>query len=149
MHNAATGFSNLRQEEIFWHLVDAGYEYVPENYTTDPAFKAMVDAYDQPVGGNLVDSVRIQTVSEAIQSCNNTMTDEDSAVQDLYTAAEALDSLDRTFLGDETESAIFWNQASGSLSADVLDTLRNIVQYGTRHPPGDYNLPAENGMAYA
>ena len=144
----ATAFDNLRQENIFWHLVGTGYTYVPQNYVQVPAFKAMVDAMVSPVGGNLVNSVRIQTLSERLDGCSRDMEPTDPAVTVMFSAADALDSLDRQYLQDDDISIAFWEQAWSRLSATVYDMLLDTVWFGTRQPWGDFELP-EGDTSYA
>jgi hypothetical protein len=144
----ATAFENLRQENIFWHLVDTGYTYVPQNYVQVPAFKTMADAMVSPVGGNLVNSVRIQTLSERLDGCNREMEPTDPAVLAMFAAADALDDLDRQYLQDDDISVAFWDQAAGRLSPMVYDMLYSTVWFGTRQPWGDFEVP-EGDTSYA
>jgi hypothetical protein len=145
----ATSFKNLRQENIFWHLVNSGYGYVPQNYVQVPAFKAMADAFDQPFGGNLVNSVRIQALSDALAACNSGMNESDPAVERMLTASGALDSLDRQYLRNDDLSKDFWAQARARLKAEIYDMLHNMVWFGTRQPWGDFPVPEETGPRYA
>jgi hypothetical protein len=142
-----TNFRNKRQEEIFKHLL-SGYPYVPRNYVQDPAFKAMADAFDRPVGGNLVNSIRIERVATAVDRCTADMEPADPVVASMLSTCDGLDGDDRAFLGDETASGSFWTVARGRLSPEVFEMLRNKVRYGTIHPLGDYPLP-EGDVAYA
>jgi len=133
-----TAFSNKRQEDIFNHLFDqradnlywdwaldggAGdftetYGYLPHYYVFDPAYKAMVDAYTQPVAGNLVNSVRIQALSEAL-------TTKDMA--QVRTAVQALDALDQTYLADRSQSQPVWTQAQADLTAAEFTAFEGLI----------------------
>jgi hypothetical protein len=139
--SVATAFGNLRQEEIFWHLVDTGYEYVAQNYVQVPAFKKMVDEMTSPAGGNLVNSVRIQELSERLDNCDPAMPASDAAVVAMFAAADSLDALDRDYLRDEGLAFAFWEQAAARLSVEIRDMLHNTVWFGTRQPWGDFVVP--------
>lgn len=129
----STAFSNKRQEDIFNHMHGGGradgvyyrggawtksYAYLPYYYAQDPTFKAMVDAYTQPASGNLINSVRIQALSDAVAGGN---------LLAIWTAADDLDDLDRVYLQDRTQSQPFWDQASDALGFFALTVLENIV----------------------
>ena len=133
LHSATTAFSNKRQEDIFNHLfayqsdnrylVDgdwtSSYAYLPFYYVLDPAFKQIVDSYTAPEGGNLVNSVRIQNLSDCVGAGNGT-----GAVE----AANALDEIDRQHLADRVVSASFWKQlADSSLSPEEKANVEAIA----------------------
>ncbi|MED5374586.1 MAG: LysM peptidoglycan-binding domain-containing protein [Myxococcota bacterium] len=135
-HTVQTNFSNKRQQEIFEHMykeivghqykvngqwVAVNYAYLPHYYATDPAFKAFIDGLTQPTGGNLINSVRIQNLSERIQRGS------------LEPELSQLDAHDRRFLADQTASAEFWSHASGRLSRSEQATLQAAV-FGTATP---------------
>lgn len=146
-----TDFDNKRQENVFWHLVDSGYHYVPEAYTQDAAFKQMADEFAGQVGGNLVNSVRIQELTDAIVACNPSMAEDDRAIRNVFDKADALDPLDKQFLRDRERSAPFWDTAEGNLGEARAGELRNVVLYGTRQV-GDFptdTAPAGTGNAFA
>lgn len=145
----ATNFKNLRQENIFWHLVDGGYAYVPQNYVQVPAFKTMADGFDRPFGGNLINSVRIQKLSEALDSCSPGQQAGTPAVEAMLRAAGDLDQLDRRYLQNDESSRSFWDQARGKLSGAVYDMLHNMVWYRRREPVGDFPAPSPAGTSYA
>jgi hypothetical protein len=147
--SVATNFKNLRQENIFWHLVNTGYSYVNQNYVQVAAFKTMVDAFDTPTGGNLVNSVRIQTLSDRLAACSTSMDRSAAAVQAMFTAADGLDDLDRQYLRDETMSASFWTQAATALASDIYDMLHNTVWFKTREAWGDFPEPSEKERSLA
>lgn len=129
-HRFRTRFSNRRQEKIFWHLVDAGYDYVPRLYTTDRAFRRMVNAFTMPVGGNLVNSVRIQAVSQALTACNTGSLRASAEVTALFTTASQLDAIDRRMLSSR-RSRPFWRQARTSLSSSVYLAFKRAVVSGS------------------
>ncbi len=128
----STAFSNKRQQDIFNHMYGGGradgiywdgstwtksYAYLPYYYALDPAFKAMVDAYVQPASGNLLNSIRIQALSDAVAA---------GSLVDACTAAGALDDLDRKYLQDHGQSAPFWAQVQdkqGFLGTIVIESI--------------------------
>jgi hypothetical protein len=57
-----TNFKNERQENIFWYLADHSYKWAGTNYFDSPEFRRMVDNFDKPVGGNLLNSSRIEKI---------------------------------------------------------------------------------------
>lgn len=131
--NATTVFANKRQQDIFNHMYGGGradgiyyrnnawtksYAYLPYYYSLDPAFKAMVDAYTTPASGNLINSVRIQDLSDAIAA---------GGLAAVWSAADDLDDLDRVYLQDRTQSQPFWDQARSALGIFALTVLENIV----------------------
>ncbi len=136
--SATTAFSNKRQEDIFNHLFDSRsdnlywdwtldggsgdftetYGYVPHYYVFDPAYKAMVDAYTAPVAGNLVNSVRIQKLSEALAT---------NDMAQVRTAAGNLDALDLTYLSDRTQSQPLWTQAQSDLTAAEYTEFEGLI----------------------
>ena len=131
-----TAFSNARQEGIFKWMFRGGrsdtvyltwnsakgkwgwsqsYGYLPHYYAHDSAFKAFVDSYTQPVGGNLINSVRIQKLSEAIDAGRITPELND------------LDALDYSYLNDRTQSKPFWDHANTKLSWVLFPMLEAAI----------------------
>ncbi len=135
----STAFSNKRQQDIFNHLVGAApannvyydgtnwvssYAYVAHYYALDPAYKAMVDAYTVPSGGNVINSPRIQALSTALSSGG-----------DWKAEMARLDDVDCAWLGDAVQSKPFWDQAAAALSAADLQILKNHVANGVSYGP--------------
>lgn len=121
----STSFKNERQENIFWFIASKYPALqVAHTYTQDASYRSMVDTFDQPVGINLVNSVRVQELSDALKSCNRTMDGSAPAIQTLLRKAGALDAADRASLIDQTSSAPFWAQARAALSQQMLEELR-------------------------
>jgi hypothetical protein len=146
-----TGFKNERQEKIFWHLASEGYGF-ERDYANMPAFKAAVDAFDLPYSGNLVNSVRIENLSRAVDACNPLMNRVAPPVIEAFSRAGRLDSTDRTFLQDEVTSKPFWDNARAKLSPAVFELFADAVKYQRGVPPapaGDYNLPPDTTAAGA
>lgn len=120
----STNFRNERQENIFWYLVDHSYKWVGTNYFDSVEFRTMVNDFDRPVGGNLLNSSRIESVFRELTLAKSKIgrakaaaaegriedgTDELRAIRGrLVTAAEGLDDNDRIFLRDGIQSAPFW-----------------------------------------
>ncbi len=127
IHTCRTRFRNRRQENIFWHLVNTGYDYVPQFYTTDRAFRRMVNSFSRPVGGNLVNSVRIQAVSQALTACTPASARGSAEVTALFAAVDQLDQLDRRFLSNRWRAGSFWQQARASLSPRIYRQFRQRI----------------------
>ena len=121
-------FANERQRAIFNHLMtnDASYKFVGP-YVCDADFRAKVDAYTEPSGVNLVNSVRLDRLSAALRDCDKTLKIDDSEVQLVLAAADALDTVDRAFLQHPDQAKPFWDNAGTRLSSVVLTTLRKRV----------------------
>jgi hypothetical protein len=130
-----TAFANERQEKIFWSLVRNGYGYETD-YVGDPAFKQMVDAFERPTGVNLVNSIRVRALIDAVVACSPTQAVNDPLVRAALAAADALDSHDLAFLRSP-DAATFWDQASSHLPAAVVQQLR-----GRGSPPAAGSVPA-------
>jgi len=120
-------FANERQRAIFDHLMknDASYKFV-RPYVCDADFSAKVNAYTEPSGVNLVNSVRLDQLSTALRDCDKSLKVDHSAVALVLAAADALDSVDRAFLR-LPEAKPFWDNAGAQLSSVVLTTLRKRV----------------------
>lgn len=125
----STAFTNKRQQDIFNHMHGGGrtdniyldasgnwtksYAYLAHYYALDPAFKAMVDRYTTPVSGNLINSPRIQDLSDALPTGN------------FFVELYALDDMDIRYLRDRTASRPFWtqvNQEVGLVQQIALET---------------------------
>ncbi len=142
-NTVTTAFSNKRQEDIFRHMYGHGkadnvyydpaagkgwtksYAYLPHYYALDPAFKSMVDGYTLPVSGNLINSPRIQDLSDAMGS--------PAAFE---TAMKALDDLDIAYLANTSQSQPFWDQAAEDLS--IPEILMLSAHLGIHAPMGPY-----------
>src|SRR5262249_3835758 len=61
----ATSFKNERQEKVFWHMVDNTYPFALP-YATIQSFRDMVNNFASPQSINLVNSVRVHALQEAI-----------------------------------------------------------------------------------
>ncbi|HHO54308.1 MAG TPA: LysM peptidoglycan-binding domain-containing protein [Deltaproteobacteria bacterium] len=145
---ATTAFVNKRQESIFNHMFDARsdnlywdwtrnggsgdwtvtYGYLPHYYVFDPNFKRMVDGYQIPAAGNLVNSVRIQALSDALG------TGDLSLVQ---TAVDDLDLLDHAYLSDRAQSQPLWDQARSALSTADFTAFEAMISAPTGAPRGE------------
>jgi len=138
--SVTTGFSNARQEGIARQLGADGraagdwYDYTNKSwrqsyaqywyyYAVDSAFKGMVDAYTKPVGGNPINSVRIQVLSDAIHKG-------DTAA--MWTAVGNLDAADLNYLKDAGGSKPFWDQAA--LELDFVDYTMLTMNLGLAAP---------------
>ena len=128
-----TAFTNKRQQSIFNHLLEVqadniyydadgfrgAYGFVTHFYALDPAFKRMVDSYAFPQSGNVINSIRIQTLSTAMDTGG-----------DWVAAANALDSMDCNYLNDRNASQPFWTQANNDLNVQELQQLQQIISGG-------------------
>lgn len=124
----STSFKNERQEKIFWHILN-NYPAleVAQTYTQDVAYRNMVNTFAQPAGINLVNSVRIQELSDALKSCKPSMDESAPEVQSMLRKAGALDLTDRAFLNEPSGSERFWAQARGALSSKMFGELQAKV----------------------
>jgi len=132
-----TSFKNGRQSAIFKFLHRSGAPadrwlrdddtWYPRNayseffhyYVFDAAFRAMVDDMAAPIGGNVLNSLRVQALSDAI------VADDPDGVR---SAARALEDADRAFLSDKKASGPFWAHAAKHLrSVATLDDLLEVV----------------------
>jgi len=142
-----TKFKNRKQENIFWYLLKT-YKLRQFDcfYVCSPDFRKLVTEFVFPESVNLVNSIRIQTLSAAIQSCTPQMTLTDPALVRAVAAARRLDAIDRQFLQVEEQSGPFWDQVKAHIPNDLLDTITSLIKTGKMVPeaPGDYERPREN-----
>jgi hypothetical protein len=135
-----TNFQNQRQERIFGYLSQEHYGF-EQPYVCDPDFKKLVDAFAFPVGGNLVNSVRIQALSDALEKCDHKMDLFSDPVLRLIDVAHRLDPIDRQFVNDDTMSKPLWQQVHRHLADDVFVLIAELIKTGKlRSPetPGDF-----------
>jgi hypothetical protein len=126
---ANTSFQNGRQQGIFNHIFRTeapgnvymqgtswtqSYAYLPHYYVFDENFRAMVDNMAVPAAGNLINSVRIQNLSEAMATRN---------ANRVRAAVDALDSMDANYLNDRTLTQDFWDQARSQMTQATVDYL--------------------------
>lgn len=122
---ALTGFANRRQQGIFKTLADdtgGGYAFIPRLYASKLWFRRMVRHFTIAAGGNLVDSVRIQRLTQLIVA-------NEPAMNVLTVAATSLDSVDCHFLADRAAAADFWATASRHLDAALVGQLGWLVDH--------------------
>ncbi len=138
-----TALINGRQEAILRQLVTplraAGdwwangawtqsYAYVAYYMVTDPNFLAMVNNFARPIGGNSLNSVRVQDLSDAIAAKD---------VGKILLKLASLDEADKMFLRDQTTSKPFWDQAKRDLTgvnAGMIPRIRTAVTGGVVAP---------------
>jgi nucleoid-associated protein YgaU len=118
--------ANARQEAILVHMgiterpvgdwwdfaandwrTDSVYGHVFYCMAADPAFLQFVQNNALPQLGNRINSVRIQALSTALEG---------SDVSAVFSAADALEDLDKVYLSDRTQSAGIWSQAAAKLN---------------------------------
>jgi len=121
-----TRFHNRRQELIAWHILHS-YPWAKSLYLNDQVFQDMVDKYTQPAGANLINSVRIQRLTEALAAHRPRDKRDEDARAELMEKMMALDAGDKRFLRNQTRSQPFWDFAGGHLSAADLRSLQQIV----------------------
>lgn len=131
----ATAFRNLRQEKIFWALVQNGYN-VPGPYARDAAFKRMVDEFDRPMGVNVVNSVRVRDVIDALGHTQMLQNENAPEVRAVLDAFDRLDATDQAFLRSP-DAQPFWDYATGHLPLGVSRRLRRRLSL----PTEDYGPP--------
>ncbi|MCB9542190.1 MAG: hypothetical protein H6703_07065 [Myxococcales bacterium] len=135
-----TRLQNARQEAIVRHLIDEirpdgdwlvdqkwvhAYAYVPHYFCLDPAFADMVDGFARPVGGNALNSVRIQALSEAVAA-------RDSAR--IAAACDALDDADRVYLDAPVSAGPFWSQVERDLAGPGVQPGASADRRGRDRP---------------
>lgn len=107
LRSQVTAFGNQRQENIFWHMVNAtAYPWVKTNYLQNPDFRNLVNELVAPQGGNLINSTRIEALRFAISESSPVNFTQD--VEDIFAAADNLDYLDFSFLRS-TGADPFWH----------------------------------------
>ncbi len=121
-----TQFQNRRQELIGWHILHS-YPWAKDLYLNDQAFQDMVDKYTQPVGANLINSVRIQRLTEALAAQQPRARRDEDQRAELMAKMMALDAGDKRFLRNATRSKPFWDFAGDHLVAEDLRSLQQIV----------------------
>lgn len=131
------GFANQRQHGIFMNLAQTPdpanpsvYDYVAQGFVFDAGFRAMVTAYATPVGGNLLNSVRVEHLCELV-------TGHGLFAAVLACATTELDAADRAFLADKAAAADFWSMAAAHLSARYLGQLEAAIRGGAAPAPDD------------
>jgi hypothetical protein len=143
-----TKFKNRKQEKIFWYLVKKyTFRQFDCFYVCSTEFQKLVnDLFVFPEGVNLANSVRIETLSRAVQASHSQMTEVDPAIRQVFVAARGLDAIDRQFLQVEEQSGPFWRQVRAHIPGALLDTITNLIKTGKTSPesPGDYELPGGN-----
>ncbi|PXY46806.1 eCIS core domain-containing protein [Flavobacterium hydrophilum] len=101
-----TNFANQRQENIFWHMVNSTtYPWVKVNYLQSAAFRNLVNGLATPSGGNLLNSIRIDSLRSDLGL--SAMGKFANYVDDIINDAQALDMIDRYFL-QSPMSGQFW-----------------------------------------
>jgi len=144
----ATAFHNQRQERVFWHLIRNRYAY-ERPYVQNAAFRAMVDAFERPVGVNLVNSVRIQALTDLVNQCNTNQEVRHPKVLAVFAAAEALDGADKRFLNDQQLSRPFWDHLRAHLGPNPLHSVEGRILIPPPPPlkgdfPGDPSWPTSD-----
>ncbi|MFO0745055.1 MAG: hypothetical protein U1F43_05170 [Myxococcota bacterium] len=122
-----THFKNQRQERIFNYLVQNGYDHVRTYYATNAAFRDMVDNFTLPASANLVDSIRVHHLSQAIGRCTPSSAADSPEVAEVLEAAGALDKFDRGFLRAKDYATPFWKRARAMLPPTALAKLEQRI----------------------
>ena len=153
-----TNFQNMRQEKIFWHLIDSGsYGYILTAYQESPEFREMVDRFTVPKGGNLLNSARIDALRLAIRTLGMRIEAEHDHIRNqanipsnvayqvrlielrnqvkaamgrMDAARARLDDSDVDFLLDESQSAPFWHFAQVKLGGIMAQELHQAIHTG-------------------
>jgi hypothetical protein len=95
-----TSLKNKRQEEIFWHLIK-NYKTRQFDcwYVCSPEFRAAVEAFDNPLSMDLINSVRIFDLWDTLSSISPSDDWKDVAFKKgLFDALRHLDAFDWLFL---------------------------------------------------
>ncbi|HEV7858533.1 MAG TPA: DUF4157 domain-containing protein [Pyrinomonadaceae bacterium] len=122
-----TNFKNKRQEDIFWYLskISAGFD---SYYVCSPRFKKLVDNFALPASGNLVNSVRVRALTEALGKCEKKMDARAPEIEQVKSKAKALDAVDRAFLKNEELSAPFWRLLKARLPDNLIETMTGLIK---------------------
>jgi hypothetical protein len=81
-----------------------------------------------PAGKNVVDSVRIELLLNALDKCKKTMAPSDPALQAAEDAAAKLDPVDKEFLKDPKQSAPFWQELEAKLPPAELTKITQRIK---------------------
>ncbi len=108
-----TQLKTLRQERIFKHIMTSeSYEYARKAYVLDPKFRAMVDNLSTPIGGNSVNSPRIDALRLKLLNLRRAHATPENILdwkRDIRKAARDLDEIDQQFLCNYELSKPFWD----------------------------------------
>jgi len=129
-----TKLANQRQQRILAHLV-ASYPWVATTYVADAAFRDMVDGFSLPVGVNVVSSVRIQALTDAIGVLQPDVRSTPRELSAVVDRTRELDDVDREFLRDREQAKPFWDHASAHLPDEECVKLRRGID---RETMGDF-----------
>jgi hypothetical protein len=122
-----TSFKNERQEKVFWHMVDNTYPFALP-YATIQSFRDMVDNFASPQSINLINSVRVHALQEAIAECNTNQEVRHPKVLDVFAKTYALDAADRAFLqGDAKLNKPFWDNVELHLGENPKRGLKDKI----------------------
>ena len=155
--NYTTAFKNLRQQNIFWHIIgSSAYTYILTAYQNSAAFRDMVHNFTLPVGGNLLNSIRIDNLRRSILTLaskkkNQTkfLTEIDydmphdeyeerrkslkdainTAIERVEELRALLDREDIEFLNDKKQSAPFWAFADEKMGGALSGELYEFLTY--------------------
>jgi hypothetical protein len=130
-------FSNEKQSRIADHLLN-GNGPCCASFLSSQYFRDQVVALDRPQGVNLVNSIRIENLRQAItpkaNSWDGRMQVNEGAVADW---TKALDETDIAFLKDPVASRPFWDLAKSALRQELYDWLSGYIRTGNKDaPPG-------------
>ncbi|MFN0140305.1 MAG: DUF4157 domain-containing protein [Pyrinomonadaceae bacterium] len=97
----STNFKNEKQQRIFEHLVE-NYPNILVDccYVCDEKYRAIVDNLTGPVGVNIVNSVRIENLLNAVDNCKPDMDVKDSRMDKVMELVKSLDDADIGTLAD-------------------------------------------------
>ncbi len=143
-NSGPTQFRNEKQQNIFYYLVE---KYRDDRfdcfYVCVPEFRKMVHEFSHPTGENLVNSVRIEALIQALEQCKPSMSISNPEIQAVIAAAKNLDPVDRLFLKEVKKAAPpgskqppakdiksaqpFWDHAGRKLSKAALAMLENAI----------------------
>lgn len=135
-----TAFVNLRQEQIFWHMLrSGGYAWVAGAYVNDPAFRSMVNGLTRPSGVNLVNSVRIDAFVSAVRACPSPVVPGSPPDRAVELALDRLDGPDREFLRSDMSEPLWRLVEShfGARTSLLLLRLERLDRSGSRRGDAD------------
>lgn len=128
-----TKMKNARQKDIFMQLMK---NYPKDEfdcfYVCNKGFRDAVDAFDLPVGENLVNSVRLLDLRLELQNLTPGMSVAELQKTKFIEDITALDDMDWAFLKDTKRSEPLWDLIKGFTPSPIYKALRTVS--GKKNP---------------
>lgn len=123
----STNFKTKAQSTIFWHLIKA-YPHRKFDcfYVCDASFREQVDRYTTIEGVNLINSLRLVALYDALSSRAPSAGQSDT--RKIVAVLRTLDDADWHFLKDTKRSSALWTIIAANVSPEVKAALVQIAQ---------------------